>query len=243
MAVSEQAVRGLAYIEQVFWETQSIPSQEKISDVIGVSSATVSKWFKDEGFRNALIKRGVVLHEEGAEQVLTFQQLDAIARVMNVMDKASMREKLEEAGVTTQQWNGWMRDAKFSAYLKKRAEVQFAGADTTAYMSILKQMENGSLPATQLFLEMRGIYNPKIQVEVNVDVVLTRVVEIISKHVTDPTTLALIANEIEGIDGVRSVGSPELPPVEVRATSPTTPPALPSAPTSQEGTLVLDVTL
>jgi len=120
---------------------------------------------------------------------------------------------LDFVGISTQKLNSWMRDPKFAVHLRKRAEKQFAESDTKAYMSIIKGMEDGDLKATQLFLEMRGLYNPRVDVNINVDSVLTRVVEIISKHVKDPAILGAIADDLEMLDGVR-------PPVPVAPTRP-----------------------
>lgn len=211
MAISEGMVESLAYCEQVFWETGHIPSVEKIADVVGVTVPTVKRWFSEEAFRSALQKRGVTLSvDDEAAKVLTFQQLDIVNKMMNTMDKTSMREKLEDVGITSQQLNQWMRDPNFSGYIRKRAEAQFAGADASAYMSILKGMESGDLNATKLFLEMRGIYNPKVTLEVNVDAVIVRIIEIIARNVKDPATLAVIADEIEQIEGVARPAAPEM---------------------------------
>jgi Helix-turn-helix of insertion element transposase len=215
MAVSESKVRALSYIEQVYWETGTVPTDSKLADVVGVSVDTVRKYYKDDKFREALRRRGVSLDVVDAEDdpVLTIQQLDAANLLLNTYDKRSMREKLEEIGISTQQLNAWMRDPKFSTYIRKRAEAKFASADSTAYMTLLKGMESGDLRATQLFLEMRGIYNPRVQVDVNVDGVLVRVVEIIAKHVKDPAILANIAQDIELLAGgpAQPTYVPELP--------------------------------
>lgn len=206
MSVSENQVLVLTYCEQKWWENGAIPSDEKIANALGLSVATVKSYFKKEKFREALQRRGVILHnaEDPAAAVLSLNQLTVASMLLNIHDKRSMREKLKELDVSTQQLNSWMRDPKFAGYIRRRAEQQFASADATAYLSVLKNMEAGDLNATRLFLEMRQIYTPKVNVQVDVDMVLTNVIEIIAKHVTDRDTLIAIANDIEKIDGVRS---------------------------------------
>lgn len=201
MPITESQVDAVAFIEQSYFDKGQLPSDEKISDVVGVTVQTVKSWWNNDQFIGALKMRQVPLPDKD-DGLLTLIQLEVITRLLNTSDKRSIREKLKECGVTSNQFSAWMRDPKFSGYYKRRAEELFGAADATAYLSIVKSMESGDLSATKLFLEMRGIYNPKIQVDVNVDSVLVRVVEIVSKHVTDPAILAAIAEDIERIDGV-----------------------------------------
>lgn len=208
MAVSEAAVKALAFCEQTYFTDGLIPSVERISQVVDVSVDTVKEWFKSDTFREALQTRGVKLTRPDEADLLSFQQLNAANLMLNIGDKRSNREKLEEIGATTQQWNSWMRDANFANYMKKRAEQMFASGDSSAYLSVLRGMEAGDLNSTKLYFEMKGIYNPKVTLEVNVDAVLMRVVEIIQRHVKDPVILQHIADDIEGLEGVRR---PELP--------------------------------
>ena len=214
MSVSEQMINVLSYVEQVYWEDGQRPTDEKSAEMVGCDISYVKKCFKSEQFRDAAYNRGISLgRDDPGEEILSFEQLTAVSVLLNTYDRRSMREKLDFVGISTQKLNSWMRDPKFAVHLRKRAEKQFAESDTKAYMSIIKGMEDGDLKATQLFLEMRGLYNPRVDVNINVDSVLTRVVEIISKHVKDPAILGAIADDLEMLDGVR-------PPVPVAPTRP-----------------------
>lgn len=209
-AISESMVNCAQYVEQVWWEMGRIPTDEKISEVVKINIQTVRKYWKDERFRKALQTRGVTLQlEEDDLPILSMQQMNVVAILLNTFDRRSMREKLEAVQVTPQQLAAWMRDSRFASHYRKRAEKQFAEADATAYMSVIKGMEDGDLKATQLFLEMRGLYSPKVQMDVNVDNVLVRVIEAVTKHVKDPAILALIADELDAIPGV-SMRAPQV---------------------------------
>jgi hypothetical protein len=202
MAVSEGKVKALSYIERIWWETGSLPTEEKISDVIGVAPSTVQTYLRDENFREALLRRGVQLIESEDEEILSLDQLTVAAMLVNTHDKRSMREKLEELQVETATLNSWLRDPRFTAHIRKRVEAKFADADTTAYLSLLKNMEAGSMDAIRMFMEMRGLYTPKMKMEIDVNTVLVSVVEIIQTHVKDPAILQAIATDIERIPGV-----------------------------------------
>lgn len=198
--LSESQVNGIAYIEQTWWTTGAIPTQEKVAETLGVTVNTVKKWFSDEDFRNALITRGVSLDTERDSALLTILQLTVANAILNFHDKRSLREKLSECGVNTQQYHAWMRTPAFRKYVENRAKEMFQSSDHLAYAALVDSVESKDQQALKLYFEMRGIYNPRVQVDVNVDMVLTRVVEIVAKHVKDPAILEAIARDIEYID-------------------------------------------
>lgn len=208
MAVSEGKVRALSYIERIWWETGSIPTEERISDVTGLAPSTIKTYMRDEKFREALQRRGVQLIHSEEEEILSLDQLTVAAMLVNTHDKRSMREKLEELQVETATLNSWLRDPRFTAHIRKRVEAKFADADTTAYLSLLKNMEAGSMDAIKMFMEMRGLYTPKLKMEIDVHTVLVSVVEIVQVHVKDPMILQAIANDLEQIPGVSQGQAP-----------------------------------
>lgn len=230
MALTENMVNCLQYIEQIYWENGIIPDNAVVGDVIGIAETTVANYWKDEQFREAIKRRGIDMSTLlDGPKILSIQQLDVVSRVLNTSDKRSLREKLDEVGVSPQQYSAWQRQPAFYQYMKKRAEGLFDRADVAANMTTVKAIENGDMNATKLYFEMTGKYSPKMQLDVNVEVILTRVIEIIAKHVQSPAILAAIASDFEELEGGRSSARPmdsrpmelELPPLEeiIEATS------------------------
>jgi hypothetical protein len=199
-SLSDSAVRCIAFVEQTFWMTGSVPTQDVLVERLGLSKQTVKKYFEDETFRTALRTRGVDLSPEQSTGLLTIQQLTLANILLNLHDKRSVRQKLDEVGVSSQQYHVWLKDPAFSDYMRKRAEDLFQGKDHEVYIALLNNATNGDDKAIQLFFEMRGIYNPKLQVEVNLEQVLQKVIEIIARHVQDPATLAAIADDMDLLD-------------------------------------------
>jgi hypothetical protein len=78
-----------------------------------------------------------------------------------------------------------------------RTEQLFNHSDHEAYKSLVEQVMNGDVTAMKLFFEMRGIYNPKVTVDINIETVVYRLVEIVGRHVRDPQILQSIAKEVE----------------------------------------------
>lgn len=186
----------LCYIEQKFWETGYIPTNEVIQRELRLDSKTIDRAWKKDTFREAIISRGIDLKGKESGKVLTPTQLMLANLLLNAHDTRSVREKIASINVSSQQYHAWKRQPAFAEYLRKRAEAVFSAADSTAYTKLVEAVEEGDTNALKLFFEMRGIHNPRVQVDVNIQGVMVRVVEIISKHVQDPLVLDAIANEM-----------------------------------------------
>jgi hypothetical protein len=204
MSLSNEMVDVLTYIEQIWWEdNQTVPTDEKIAEVIGVSLQSVKNYWKNPDFRSALNARGVTFaNDSDGGKALTYAQLQVANMLMNIMDKRSLREKLQAAslpGVTPAQVGAWMRQPAFQDHLRKRANALFGDADVSANLALVKAIDGGDLKAVQLYMEMTGRYTPKSNVDVNVMSIIARVVEIVSIHVREPATLEAIANDLESL--------------------------------------------
>lgn len=189
----------MAYLEQLYWTHGSVPTYEKIAEGLNLSVVRVRESWKKERFRNAVVARGIELDRRG-EDILSPAQITLVNMLLNVHDKNSLRQKLEACGISTAKYNAWLRDPAFQSYLKLRTEQLFEGSDHEAYKSLLEAVTDGDVQAMKLFFEMRGIYNPRLTVEVNIETVVYRVVEIVAKHIRDPQILEAIATEIETLE-------------------------------------------
>jgi len=215
MALTDNEVKIVTLIDQRFWETGGLISDDRISEELGIPKQTISKAWKKEDFRQALLARGVDLTPDSSKGLLTPTQAILANLLFNVGDKRSVREKCEAVGISSQQYTAWLRQPAFSDYLRKRAESVFASTDYQAYQSLSQLVAEKDIQGIKLFFEMRGIYNPKLQVEVNVEQVVVKVVEIVTRHIDDPNVLMAIASEIEQLElGPTQTGmSPDAAPV------------------------------
>lgn len=206
-ALTDNEVRMVNLIEQRFYETGHVPTNEKLALDLKLSKQLVIKAWKKEVFRQALLVRGVNLDSEGnTSDILSQEQLLVANMILNVHDKTTIRKKLEAVStalgkkITVQTYNGWLQQPAFQNYLRKRVEKEFGNTDTEAKMAHIKAIHDGDMNAVKLYYEMTGLYNPKVQVDVNIESVIVQVVEIITRHVSDPVALEAIASEIEQLD-------------------------------------------
>ena len=192
--LSDADRRIMAFIQQTYFLTGQMPTDAALISALSVTKSDLLAAYKKDKFVSVLRELGIQ-EAASASEALSPEQVMCVNSLLNVLDKSSTREKLKVLGISTQKFNGWNSQPAFQNYMKERAEVLFAGAKTDAYLSVVKGVQSSDYNFTKLYLEMSNIYNPKLQVEVNVNMILTRVVEILTKHVSSEVLLE-ISNEL-----------------------------------------------
>lgn len=192
------------YSEQVYWETGLLPTTDKLAEDLGIALPVVQSTVRTERYVTALASRGIDWDNSTSGKVLTPKQLVVANLMLNMHDKRSEREKLELCGVSSQQYHAWLRQPQFQDYLSKRGEALFKSADHLAYKSLIRNVSQGDTRSLDLFFQMRKIHQPRLQVDINIDVILNSVVEIITRRVTDPEVLKLIATDLANVIDVTS---------------------------------------
>lgn len=196
--LSDSLFEALNKVEQTWWELGKLPSIELLAEKCKLTREEAKHFWDYPQFLESLRKRGLdpdILLKK--DDTLLPEQLIVANMVLNPHDKASIRQKLQIVGVKPHEYQAWLIDPAFQNYLRKRSEELFKAADTDAYMALIQAVQDGDIQAIKLFLEMRGIYNPKLTVEVNINQVLTRIVEIVSRHVSNPQEILAVAGDIE----------------------------------------------
>lgn len=196
-------LEAINIIEQVWFKYGALPTNERISETLGIDISLVGKWWNNNEFRLALVERGIDIRPQVSQDLLTPQQVKLANMLLNEHDKKSIRQKLEELKVTSQQYHAWLRQKAFKDYLIKRSEDLFAGSEWEGRQALMDTVRGGDIQAIKFYFELLGKYTPRMQVGFNIEGVLMQVVEVISKHVKEPLTLQLIANDIEKLLGNR----------------------------------------
>lgn len=200
-ALTDRALAIVNFVEQKFWTNGGIPTYEVIAKGTGETVKYVAGILEKNALaRKALVVRGVDLRPRSSAETLTGEQLMAANVMLNVHDKRSEREKLNFLGISSQKWHGWRRQPAFSNYLSSRAEAAFEADDFKAFQSLSKSVEDGDLNAVKFHFEMRGRYKNTLDVNVNIEGIMTQMIEIVAKHVRDPNTIVAIANELEQLE-------------------------------------------
>lgn len=181
---------------RLYWETQGKVTLAKIAEELDLSQERVALETSRPEFEKMLKERGLPGFKPERE-ILSGKQLVAVDSVLNLHDKRSLNSKLKEAGVTTREWQAWLAEPEFVKYLRKQTKERFKNVDIDADLALAQLVSNGDLSAIKYYHEFTGIYRPGTEVGANLTVIMSRILEILAKHVTKEVLLA-VAAELEG---------------------------------------------
>lgn len=169
-------------------------TNEKLQARTGLTEGAVGKVISSPEFKYALRMRGVTPDSRG----LTYQQDLAIQVLSDPSDGKNLQQKLKVIGISYSVYRGWMKQPAF-----KEAMSAFTNDtlfDNTASITQLsKLVGQGDLPAIKYFHELNGTYDPNRQQSIDVIALMSKMLEIISKHVKDPAALEGVAKEFQQV--------------------------------------------
>lgn len=140
----------------------------------------------------ALSYRGVNL---GTSAGLTEKQ-DLLLQILgDPFDGLTMQQKLKKAGVTNTQYQAWLKQPIFSEQFRAITD-QLHNRSEEAMLQLQRKAGEGDLPSIKFLFEMNGRYNPNQQRTMDAMVIVSRVLESISRHVKDPEILAAVASDM-----------------------------------------------
>lgn len=119
----------------------------------------------------------------------------AVNIVTNVTDKRTKAAKLNEVGVAMAEWDAWLTNLEYYQYYQNLVEIRWNQVDETAKLQIIRSIESGDLPAIKYYHEYTGKFSPSTQIQVNMGVVIARVIETLTRFV-EPAKLDEIASAL-----------------------------------------------
>lgn len=206
------------YIEKVHSTTSTIPSDSAIIEYIRENYISFSGTLELDNlkinplFKASLESRGLIVNysldaEFYQVNALSSRQMAAAAVMMNITDRRSNEKKLKDIGVSTEEWTNWLQNKQFSEYLRERAEVLIDNSIHEAHLGLMRGVQQGNTASLQLYYKLTGRYDPDAESNVNIRLVIGRVLEAIQKHVRNPETLNALAVEMSQI-AIESSSSP-----------------------------------
>lgn len=185
----------LTFIEQYWYQNQAYPSAAAFNRWAEESSLTFPKVRSLElDLIDYLAKRGITPSK--ADTKLTQEQLAAANLILNYTDRRSKANKLKALGITPTQWDGWLRQKIFKEYLANRTGEMLDLNTDVAHTGLLGAVERGEAAALKLYYEMTGHYRQDSP-QANINVIMTLLIEVIQKEITDPDLLRRIAAGFE----------------------------------------------
>lgn len=225
--LTDEQYEFLNFLEQYWFEYGLIPTAERAKD-LGIPEALYTSAFKSALFRSSCRDRGISLRglevvgngteAEWKKYMLTEQQLTIANIMLDISDSRSHKKKLADAGISTALYQSWLRDPAYQNYIRARAENALSDNQHEAHLALVDRVRSGDMTAIKYFNEITGRYVPASgDKEVNVSLILMRVLEIIQRHVRDTSLQETIAQEfLQLSDPVssRQVTVTPLPPSE-----------------------------
>lgn len=186
------------FLEMEWFLKGAMPTPKVVSDKFDMTQAAAGAFLARPETVASLKARGMPEYRHASG--LSPEQVGLINIMMNLSDTRSERKKLSDANITAKQWDGWKQDPQVKAYMSARAEEILGGAIPDAHLALVDKVRAGDLGALKFYYEMTGRYSGQQQ-SVDPRQLLTKVFDIIAKHVTNPIALDNIAQDLMALAG------------------------------------------
>jgi hypothetical protein len=188
------------YVERIHSTTGAMPDDSDTISYLRLLKHDVNEEDLDNLKENPLFlasmqARGIELNDF----FINARQLAAVSVMMNLVDRRSDEKKLRDIGVSTEEWSTWLLNSHFAEYVRQRSEQMISNSTHMAHMGLLRGVNQGNTASIQLYYKLTGRYDPDQESNVNVRLVIGRVLEAIQKHIKDPAKLNALAVEMSQI--------------------------------------------
>lgn len=177
---------------------KTIPTLEELDAICDISKVRIATVLKSDQFLMAMDETGIPFRKAKG---LNGHQHFALMILTDPNDKRPFHERLKQIGVTSTMYRAWLKNPIFASFLTTFMNNALQDHETAAHLSLMNKVDRGDVRALELYYAMTGIYDPQSRQERDIQTVLTAVVEIIQRNVTDQSVLANIAEEIQTLMG------------------------------------------
>lgn len=171
-----------------------IPHPKEIKEYCRHSIKTIAKVLDTPEFRRAITARGINWTNESG---LSTKQMLALQMLTNPLDRRGPADKLKAVGVTTVEYRAWLKEPKFRRYVDNIGEQMLGEQVTNVHNALVNKANSGDVRAIQLYYELTGRHDPAQKQVVVMQDIIRMLLEVLTKHVTDPMQLSAISNEID----------------------------------------------
>lgn len=145
-------------------------------------------------FKHGILSRGVPWIRPNR---LSAEQMYVLAHVLDPTVAGGLAKKLKNLGYSYVTWTAWMKNPEFRSMVASLSADQLEEHAPMIQQALLQTAEKGDMNAIKFYYEITQRWDPNSKNAMDVMAVLSRIVEIITKHVTDPSTLAKIGAEVQ----------------------------------------------
>lgn len=197
IARAASAEDQFAYVVQVcvrlHRDQQDLTPERLQSEIPDLTLVQCRKLLESDRMVQALEARGVTFTPLDA---LTAHQMHALAIYADTSVPMTHRERLRNAKVTQAQWDGWMRNPRFAAYLEQISEDRLAHSLPNAHLKLVEAVDRGERWAVEMLYEMTGRHR-RNDTGQNPAELFAAMFQVLDEAGVDPQTLAQIGARLK----------------------------------------------
>lgn len=223
----------ITFLDQQWSLTGVLLTAEQAESQFGIPVGKYEAAFRNETFKEALIERGIELRGFNGKELtakddwraksLTPTQLAVAQALMDLTDNRSQKRKLSDFGISSTQYQRWLKDPVFKDYMRERANQILGDNVHEINLALLDRIRTGDIKAIEYANEMMGIYTrraeqnkaeakesrekepPKPAIDVNL--LVTRIIEIVLEEVSSPDEQRAISERLRQMILARSMST------------------------------------
>lgn len=179
-----------------------LPTVSDIARMCGRRESTVGKVLATSEFRHAMMEKGIKWTTVGT---ISPEQAYAIGILTNPSDRRPMEAKLKSAGINYQKYRSWLKQPEFSNAIRTIGEEMLGEHLPDIQTSLVKGAVEGNPQLIKLYLELTGQFDPNRQQVQDLQKMVSLLLEIIFRNVTDVNALQRINTEFDAALAGKSV--------------------------------------
>lgn len=169
----------------------------------------IEKYLSDPETELALSNLGISMPNAG----LSEKQLLALSIISSFTDARPLNQKLKSIGVMHWEFNNWLGYPKFSAAYRRITEDLLSEVQPVINTSLV-QLATGTGPASngkpdlaaiKYLNEVNGRWDPSSRQALDVRIVITKMIEILTSEITDPELLRRIGARLQAVVQVSNI--------------------------------------
>lgn len=195
--VDELVITIATYLEVQYWTKNVYPPILELLTRYKLSSTQFDNLL--EPINDVLKKKDLPLYISAKKRLpgdLDPRFVTAVSLICDTLDKRSRAIKLKEVNLSTKRFNAFLKIADYKAYYLSRVNEAFVGADESAKLALVKNIESGDLQSIKYFYEFTGQHNPQGDMFLVLQKLIALFTEILVKHV-DPKIVDTVLSEFE----------------------------------------------
>ena len=225
-----------AIVQILFMTENALPTYDEILEKSGLPADKVKAVLKSDYFCDRMWARGIQWPRKwDSTQAITTpraqitpQQVHALQIVMDPTNNKPMGQKLKMAGVSYSTWQNWLRQPVFAEAVRYTTEQMLGDNIATVHARLVNKADQGDVQAMKLFYEVSGRHDPARQQMQDIQSIIGLLLEVITRHITDPSVLMRITNDfdtvtsggrIKTLDSVPANYTPDEAPVDAEIVS------------------------